>query len=157
MFQIRLFLFLFIISVNAYSQDNSELILGTLRLHKEVDNRNLICKPIAGWDTENGTMRPDRTFYNDGTFKDYYTKDDIRFGKWEIKGNKLLITLIYSQSFIDSVEYLMPHLVANDMIVKVHKGNFYLKQSSQNIMYLRKRKIVLGDEMNFFVFKKIKN
>lgn len=135
---------------------NSEFIIGTWRFHKEVDNRkNLSCNAIMGYRTENGTGYPDRTYYPDGTFKDYYTKNDIRYGEWEVENDKLLITYIYSQEFIDMQENLMAFIKANNMIHKVDEGNFYMKLREQHIKALRKGKMKLGSQELFAVYQKI--
>lgn len=149
--------FFFLISGTIFSQKiNSENIIGVWRFHKEVDNRKgLSCIPIKGYQTENGTGYPDRTYYNDGTFKDYYTKDDIRYGQWEIENYKLLITYIYSQEFIDTQENLMPFLIANNMILKVDKGNFYIKLRDQHIRKMRKGKMELGSQELYLIYKRI--
>ena len=69
----------------------SELIVGTWRFYETCDFRTdeekkeFVEVDYDSFETENGTSQPDRTFKLNGEYQDYYTKDNIEYGKWKIK------------------------------------------------------------------------
>ena len=153
---------IFQIGILFAQKKQSELLLGTWRFEKEIDlrkkieNSNYVEIPWCPYETESGTGYPDLTFKKDNLFEKYFTKEHIEYGKWEIKGNEILIYRLIENDKAERSSELTKRLLKRKQIFKGADGNYYFKPNKLKIKNILKNKAEFGDNKKIEIYKRIK-
>ncbi len=146
-----------------YSQEiNSDLIVGTWRLYQKCDLRSLAEKnkiveiPWCPIETENGTNYPDRTFKEDGTYSDYYSVDNIEYGKWEIKKKSIILTQKIPDKKVESKTKFIDKLLSSGIITRGKDGFYYQKTSVLLIKTISENRVEFGNDDVYSIYDRVK-
>ena len=140
----------------------SNLMIGTWRLEKIYDLRKIEEKSdfvdimIDAIETDNESGYPDWTFKKNNLFEIYYTKDNIRHGKWEVKKDTLFIYNLIPMDENRSESVLKNKYLKLKLIFKGTDGNYYFKARKKKIKKITKDKIEIGTDKEYLVYKKTK-
>ncbi|MBL0686127.1 hypothetical protein [Aquimarina mytili] len=138
------------------------MIIGTWEFDKTCDLRTEVEKnkfeeiPWCPPYTENGTGYPTRTFKNNGEYIDYFTSEHIKYGKWEIKNDKLILKSRISKQNSESRKELIKRFLKKGLISKETDGFYYQKPIEIEIKSLTENQIEYGNEKIYSIHQNIK-
>jgi len=157
-----LLMFLLVTAITNAQEKYSDLIIGTWEFDKTCDLRMESKKnefeeiPWCPPYTENGTGYPTRTFKNDGEFVDYFTSENIEYGKWEIKNEKLILKSRISKQNAKSRKELIERFLKKGLVTKESDGFYYRRPIKIDIKSLTQNRLEFGNEKMYSIHKRKK-
>lgn len=151
----------FHIGILIAQKTQSELIIGTWRFEKECDLRKEKEKPeiveiSCGPETENGTGYADRTFKKNNEYEFYYNRNDINYGKYNIKNHKLTLENRLSNKQVEDNKERIESSVKRKLLIKKQDGFYYTRPVVIELKSLNENRLELGTEKQYTIWKRIK-